>query len=123
MLAPGLVSSLFFRSSFYFSLILALVINALYYTLIVFLTSSSLDSFSDSQTAVSPIWWRVLMGLWLIYTSVKDYVYPAVGPFMPSNEAQQNGANVAALGLFLLGCWLAYSGIKPLWNKTANRSA
>jgi hypothetical protein len=123
LLAPGYVFSVFFRSSFYFFLVLALVIDALYYTLIVFLISSSVDSISESQTTLRPIWWRILMGLWLIYTNVKDYVQPAVGPFMPANEAQPNGANAAALGLFLLGCWLAYSGIKPVWNKTASHSA
>jgi hypothetical protein len=38
------------------------------------------------------------MGLWLIDTNVKDYVSPAVGPFMPASETRQNGANTAALG-------------------------
>ena len=65
-----------------------------------------------------PIWWRVILGLVLVFGEVHGHVIPARNLLKASNDAQQFGMNIAAVVIILVGCWLVYSGGKPLWRKT-----
>jgi len=65
-----------------------------------------------------PIWWRIVVGSLLVIAEIKNHVAPAPNLLKASNEAQQQGMYIASVAIILLGCWLIYSGVKPVWRKT-----
>jgi hypothetical protein len=121
VVAPGYVFYLHFRSSLSMSLVPALLINTLYYTAIIFLISTSIDSFTPVQTALlaesasqKPVWWKILMGLWLIYINISNYINPGPNLAKAANQIEQNGMNAAPLIFISIGCWLVYLGMRPV---------
>ena len=64
-----------------------------------------------------PVWWKVIVGLLLIFIEIKNHIAPATNLLKADNEGEQIGMNVAMVALIILGCWLVYSGIKPMWRK------
>lgn len=65
-----------------------------------------------------PVWWKVILGLVLIIVEIHSHVSPAANLLKASNHTQQVGMDVTALLIVLLGCWLVYSGTKPVWRKS-----
>ncbi len=65
-----------------------------------------------------PIWWRIIVGSLLVIIELKNHIAPAPNLLKASNEAQQTGMYVAMVVLIFLGCWLIYSGAKPVWRKS-----
>jgi hypothetical protein len=64
-----------------------------------------------------PIWWRVIVGLLLIFIEIKSRIDPAPNLLKASNSGEQAAMNGTMVALIILGCWLVYSGVKPLWRK------
>ncbi len=65
-----------------------------------------------------PVWWKILVGLVLLYVEIKNHFSQAPNLMKARDPAEQLGMNIA-MGFFIaLGCWLLYSGIKPVWRKT-----
>jgi hypothetical protein len=64
-----------------------------------------------------PIWWRVIVGLLLIFIQIKSRIDPANNLLKASNSGEQAAMNGTMVALIILGCWLVYSGVKPLWRK------
>jgi hypothetical protein len=54
----------------------------------------------------------------LILVEVKNHAFPSTGLLKAENENEQLGMYIAMAALIGLGCWLVYSGIKPIWRKT-----
>jgi hypothetical protein len=65
-----------------------------------------------------PVWWKVIAGLLLIFVKVKNHIDPAANVFRANSEGEQIGMNTAMVVLIAIGCWLVYSGIKPMWRGT-----
>lgn len=64
-----------------------------------------------------PIWWRVIVGLMLIFIEVKNYIHPAANLLKANSPGEQAAMNGTMVALIVLGCWLVYSGVKPVWRK------
>ena len=58
------------------------------------------------------------MGMLLIFVEVRNHVHPSANLLKANNQAEQTGMYVTMVALVLLGCWLVYSGVKPVWRKT-----
>lgn len=71
-----------------------------------------------SMQSPKPIWWKVILGLVLVYTEIHNHASPAPNLLRADNAAEQVGMNVAMIVIILVGCWLIYSGVRPLWRKT-----
>ena len=54
----------------------------------------------------------------LIFVEVRNHVHPSAKLLKATNQAEQTGMYVTMVALVLLGCWLVYSGVKPVWRKT-----
>ena len=67
--------------------------------------------------AEKPIWWRIVVGSLLVIIEVKNHIAPAPNLLKASNEGEQVGMYVVMVALIVLGCWLIYSGAKPVWRK------
>ena len=65
-----------------------------------------------------PVWWKVVVGLLLIFIEVKNHIHPAANLLKADNQGEQIGMNTVMVALIVLGCWLVYSGIKPMWRRT-----
>jgi hypothetical protein len=65
-----------------------------------------------------PVWWKVIVGLLLIFVEINNHINPAPNLLKANSPSEQVGMNVVMLALIALGCWLVYSGSKPLWRKT-----
>lgn len=65
-----------------------------------------------------PVWWKVIVGALLILVEVKNHAFPSANLLKANNEGEQLGMYIAMAVLIGLGCWLVYSGIKPIWRKT-----
>jgi hypothetical protein len=65
-----------------------------------------------------PVWWKVIVGALLILVEVKNHAFPPANLLKANNEEEQLGMYIAMVVLIGLGCWLVYSGIKPIWRKT-----
>ena len=65
-----------------------------------------------------PVWWKVIVGMLLILVEVKNHVFPSANLLKANNEGEQLGMYFVMVVLIGLGCWLVYSGIKPIWRKT-----
>ena len=57
--------------------------------------------------------WRIIVGVLLIASQVKHYIFPASNEPVPVNFYQQIGFYMGSVGMFALSCWLIYSGFKP----------
>lgn len=64
-----------------------------------------------------PVWWKVIVGALLILVEVKNHAFPSANLLKANNEGEQLGMYIAMVVLIGLGCWLVYSGIKPMWRK------
>ncbi len=64
-----------------------------------------------------PIWWRVVVGMILIFIEVKNYIHPAPNLLKANNPGELAAMNGTMVALIVLGCWLVYSGVKPVWRK------
>jgi len=64
-----------------------------------------------------PVWWKVILGLVLIFVEIHSHFYPAPNLLKADNPAQQTGMNIAMVLIIAAGCWLVYSGAKPVWRK------
>lgn len=64
-----------------------------------------------------PVWWKVISGLVLIFIEIKNHIHAAPNLLKADNLGQQVGMNAAAVALIAVGCWLVYSGAKPVWRK------
>lgn len=71
-----------------------------------------------SIPSAKPVWWKVILGAVLVLNEINSRVNPAPNMLKADNAAQQFGMNVTEVVIALIGCWLIYSGTKPLWNKT-----
>ena len=67
--------------------------------------------------AEKPIWWRIVVGSLLVIIEVKNHIAPAPNLLKASNEGEQVGMYVGMVAIIVLGCWLIYSGTKPVWRK------
>jgi len=65
-----------------------------------------------------PIWWKVIVGLLLIFIEVNNRIHPAANLLKADNQGEQVGMNIAMVAVIALGCWLVYSGVKLMWRKT-----
>ena len=65
-----------------------------------------------------PVWWKVILGLLLIYVQIHSHFYPAPNLLKADNPAQQTGMNIVMGLIIAVGCWLVYSGTKPVWRNT-----
>jgi hypothetical protein len=65
-----------------------------------------------------PAWWKVVFGLLLIVVEINSRIRPAPNLLKASNSGEQVGMNAAMFAIIVVGCWLVYSGAKPLWRKT-----
>lgn len=65
-----------------------------------------------------PVWWKVILGLLLILVEINSRIHPAPNLLKASNPGEQVGMNATMLAIIAVGCWLVYSGVKPLWRKT-----
>jgi len=64
-----------------------------------------------------PVWWKVIIGMLLILVEVKNHILPSANLLKANNEGQQLCMYIAMVALIGLGCWLVYSGIKPICRK------
>jgi len=64
-----------------------------------------------------PIWWRIVVGSLLVIIEVKNRIAPAPNLLKASNEGQQGAMYGVMVAVIVLGCWLIYSGAKPVWRK------
>ena len=65
-----------------------------------------------------PVWWKVILGLVLIFVEINNHMHPASNLLKADNAGEQAGMNVAAVIIIAVGCWLVYSGAKQVWRKT-----
>ena len=63
------------------------------------------------------VWWKVIIGMLLILVEVKNHILPSANLLKANNEGQQLGMYIAMVALIGRGCWLVYSGIKPICRK------
>jgi hypothetical protein len=64
-----------------------------------------------------PIWWRIVVGSLLVIIEVKNHIAPAPNLLIASNVGQQAAMYGVMVAIIVLGCWLIYSGAKPVWRK------
>ena len=57
------------------------------------------------------------MGILLILVEVKNHVRPSANLLKANNQGEETGMYLTMVALILLGCWLVYSGVKPVWRK------
>jgi hypothetical protein len=65
-----------------------------------------------------PVWWKVIVGSLLLFIEIDNHVHPAPNLIKAETPGEQAGMYMAMAGLIALGCWLLYSGTKPMWRKT-----
>ena len=65
-----------------------------------------------------PVWWKVILGLVLIFVEINNRIHPSSNLLKADNVGQQVGMDVAMFAIIAVGCWLVYSGAKPVWRKT-----
>jgi len=53
----------------------------------------------------------------LIFIEIKNHIDPAPNLLKANNPGEQAAMNGTMVALIVLGCWLVYSGVKPLWRK------
>jgi len=63
------------------------------------------------------VWWKVILGAVLIYVEINNRVHPAPNLLKAANSGEQIVMNITGVAIVAVGCWLIYSGIKPLWRK------
>ncbi len=51
-------------------------------------------------------WWRLLLGLLLVYINVKFLLFPQTRTFQPANAGEATGMLIVDLALIALGVWL-----------------
>jgi hypothetical protein len=51
-------------------------------------------------------WWRLLLGLLLVYTNVKFLLFPQTRTLQPANAGEAAGMLFVDLALIALGVWL-----------------
>jgi uncharacterized membrane protein YecN with MAPEG domain len=71
--------------------------------------------FSQAQ---KPVWWKVIVGLLLIFVEINSRIHPAPNLLKADSPGEQIGMDVTMVALIAVGCWLVYSGARPLWRKT-----
>jgi hypothetical protein len=71
-----------------------------------------------SDQLPKPVWWKVILGLVIIYVAVDSYINPAPNMLRANNQSEEFGMFVGAIVTVTLGIWLVYSGAKPFWRKT-----
>ena len=64
------------------------------------------------------VWWKIILGILLIFIEVKNHLFPTADLLKADNQTQQAGMYFMMVVLVVLGCWLVYSGIKPIWRKS-----
>jgi len=67
--------------------------------------------------AQKPVIWRVLLGVLLIYINAKNYLAPAPNLLKASNSTEQVGMNLGYFAMIGVGCWLIYTGTRPVWKR------
>lgn len=67
--------------------------------------------------AQKPVVWKILVGVLLIYINVTNFIAPAPNLLKAETPSEQTGMNIACFAMIGLGCWLIYSGVKPVWRK------
>jgi hypothetical protein len=60
----------------------------------------------------------VISGLVLMFVEINNRIHPAPNLLKADNPGQQVGMNIAMVAITAVGCWLVYSGAKPVWRKT-----
>ena len=65
-----------------------------------------------------PVWWKIIIGTVLILVEVKNHAFPSANLLKANNPAEQFGMYLGMAVIIGLGCWLVYSGIKPVLRKT-----
>jgi hypothetical protein len=77
-----------------------------------------MESKPVGRTTLSrPVVWKLLLGALLIFIQVKRFVSPAPNLLRADTPAEQMGLNIGYFVMVGLGCWLIYSGAKPVWHK------
>jgi uncharacterized membrane protein YecN with MAPEG domain len=71
--------------------------------------------FSQTQ---KPVWWKVMVGLLLIFVEIDSRIHPAPNLLKADNPGEQIGMDATMVAIVAVGCWLVYSGARPLWRKT-----
>ena len=51
-------------------------------------------------------WWRLLVGLLLVYLNVKFLLFPQTRTFQPSSASEATGMLIVDLALIAVGLWL-----------------
>jgi hypothetical protein len=51
------------------------------------------------------------------FIEVKNHVHSAANLLKASNEGEQLGMNIAMAALIVIGCWLPFTGIAPIFRK------
>jgi hypothetical protein len=72
---------------------------------------------AQGRKADKPVIWKILVGALLVYINLENMIAPAPNLLKPSNSDERTGMYLAYFGMIGLGCWLLYSGLKPLWKK------
>ena len=69
---------------------------------------------TQSQKAV---WWKIIVGMSLIIIEIKNQLFPSANLLKANDVPKQLGMYVAMVAIVGVGCWLVYSGIKPIRPK------
>jgi hypothetical protein len=57
-------------------------------------------------------WWKIILGLLLLWTTLTRLFAPQTRPFQPTNSAQGLGMFMVDCVIILLGGWLVMSGVR-----------
>ncbi len=58
------------------------------------------------------VWWKVILGVLLVYIEAKQFISPGSRAFQPSNSTQAGAMIFVQCALLLVGLWLTISGIR-----------
>jgi len=64
-----------------------------------------------------PVAWKVLVGLLLIFINANNLLAPAPNLLKAETRTEQTGMNIACFAMIGVGCWLIYSGVRPVWRR------
>jgi hypothetical protein len=63
-------------------------------------------------------WGKILLGSWMIYSPIKNYLDPAPNLFKPANSTQALGMNSASIAFTVVGAGLILAGIRAGFRQT-----
>ena len=64
-----------------------------------------------------PVVWKILVGVLLVYINMTNFLAPAPNLLKAETPTEQTGMNIAYFAMIGVGCWLIYSGVRPVWRK------